>query len=189
MAKVMNVVFGIGIAVILYLVVLLGIRAFYPEPRIDDFNCSMQPYPIALGAPCTPNMTIEECNILQKTTNAESDSRSKEYESCYKRFEKVQNLYGRNVFIIAAIVGSIAIIVSFALFSMTNISAGVAFAGLSLIVYGFARGWQDTSDMIKFIIRVLAAVIVFIFAIKVNKKYQREKSQASSSVAKKTKGL
>jgi hypothetical protein len=37
MAKVMNAVFGIGIAVIIFIVVLLGIQAFYPEPKYDKY--------------------------------------------------------------------------------------------------------------------------------------------------------
>ena len=42
----MNVVFGIGIAVILYLLVLQGIKAFYPDPTMMEFNCSSLSYPV-----------------------------------------------------------------------------------------------------------------------------------------------
>ena len=37
MVKVMNVVFGIGIAIIVFLVVILGIKVFYNEPVYEDY--------------------------------------------------------------------------------------------------------------------------------------------------------
>ncbi|MEK6855607.1 MAG: hypothetical protein AABX66_00440, partial [Nanoarchaeota archaeon] len=142
MTKVMNTVFGIGIAVLLFIVVLLGTQTFYPAPTWEQYNCTypeMKPY---FG--CTENMTIAQCNTLQVAQiNSESQ---KVYDECNKRFNDADRKYGKVVFFVSFIVGIIIVIISMFLLSMTNIAAGTAFAGLALIVYGFIRGWPTTND-------------------------------------------
>ena len=53
--------------------------------------------------------------------------------------------------------------------------AGVAFSGIALIFYGFARGWQGTGDVLKFITALAVAIIFIILAVFVNQKYGKEK--------------
>lgn len=176
MVKVMNVVFGIGIAVILYLVVLLGIRAFYPQPFIEDFNCTSMA-PLMDKTLCSNNMTLEECNNLQKVQDSELARKNKDYEECYKKYDDIMTIYGKKVFIITAIIGSLFIVVSYLIFSMVNISAGIALSGLSLIIYGFAMGWRSTDDMLKFIIGIIIAIIVIIFAVLANRRLKDKKKK------------
>lgn len=167
----MNVVFGIGIAVLLFIVVLLGIRAFYPAPTWDKFNCTypeLKPY---FG--CTDNMTIAQCNTLQAAQ--ENSETQRKYDECSQRFNDADKAYGKIVFFITFIIGMIAVIISIFLLSMTNISAGVAFSGLTLIIYGFIRGWQATNDILKFITSIIAAAIIIIFAVRINRKYKKRR--------------
>lgn len=165
MVKVMNIVFGIGIAVLIFIVVLLGIRAFYPAPTWDKFNCTYPDIKPYYG--CSDNMTIAQCNTLQAAQVNSAEQRK--YDECNQRFQEADRAYGKIVFFVAFIVGMITVIISMFLLSMTNIAAGVAFSGLSLIIYGFMRGWLATNDILKFITSIIAAVIIIIFAVRINR--------------------
>ena len=167
MARVMNVVFGIGIAILIFIVTLLGISVFYPRPEIDDFNCTE--LRIERNDICTDEMTVGECNELQNTQKIERET--SEYQKCWDDFSDVRDVYNKNYFIITSIIGFIAIIVSMYLFSLTNIAAGTAFAGLALIVFGFMVGWQSTDDVVKFIVSLIITTVVIVFAVIVNKRY------------------
>jgi hypothetical protein len=68
--------------------------------------------------------------------------------------------YNKNLFLITAVVGAIAIVLSTLLIPLVNISVGVSFAGLALIIYGFARGWSSTGDTLKFFVALVIAALV-----------------------------
>ena len=170
MAKVMNTVFGIGIAILIFIVALLGINVFYPRPDIADFNCSdMRAEKVV---PCDKNLTVGECeDIMNQRIMAADNS---EYEECYDRYDTARDAYDTDFFIITSILGFIAIIVSMFLFSMVNIAAGTAFSGLALITFGFMVGWQNTDDVVKFIISLIITTVVVGFAVIVNRRYEKK---------------
>ncbi|MBR9681727.1 MAG: hypothetical protein GOV00_02925 [Candidatus Altiarchaeota archaeon] len=170
MAKAMNTVFGIGIAILIFIVAMLGINVFYPVPDIDDFNCSE--FRVEKLAPCADNLTVGECNALTSQRTLALDNT--EYQECWDRFDDARDTYSTNFFLISNILGFIAIIVSMFLFSMTNIAAGTAFSGLALIVFGFMVGWQHTDDVVKFIISLIITAVVIKFAVIVNRRYDQQ---------------
>ncbi|MBI2047256.1 hypothetical protein HYT26_03805 [Candidatus Pacearchaeota archaeon] len=180
MARVINAAFGIGIAVLIFIVILLGIQAIYKEPNIENFNCT---YPFAIPAyaydisSCNENISVKECNALIKEKRNDSEKMQAGYDKCLKEFQDAEKIYGRNVFLIANIAGIIAVIASLFLLSMINIAAGTAFSGIALIFYGFARGWQGTDDILKFIIALIVAIIFIILAVFANKKYGKIKKK------------
>lgn len=165
MAKVMNVVFGVGIAIILFLVVILGIKTFYPEPTYDSYKCV---YPQI--APCTPGTSATECAAQETAARAD-------YEICSKKYQDARKIYDRNVFIISSLFGLIAIIIGFVIFffsDFTNISAGVASSGLALMIYGFMVGWDGADDVLKFSVGLILAFVIIIFAVMANNKHRSE---------------
>ena len=177
MAKVMNVVFGIGIAVILFIVVTLGVQVFYKAPVYEDYcNISYydKPVPVYDSTICPDNMTVGACNSLIREKQTTFDIQSQESERCQKSYMEADKVYGKNVFIINNIVGIILVVVSLLLFSMVNIAAGTAFSGLALIFWGFMRGWQGTGDILKFIVALVVAALFVVFAVKVNRRYQHK---------------
>ena len=180
MAKVINAAFGIGIAVLIFIVVLLGIQVVYKEPNIENFNCTypydrpVYAYDLSL---CNENITVKECNVLIKEKQNDSGKIQVEYDKCWKEFQDAEKIYGRNVFLIANIAGIIAVIASLFLLSMINISSGVAFSGIALIFYGFARGWQGTGDVLKFVTALIVAAIFIILAVFVNQRYAKNKKK------------
>jgi len=176
MVKVMNLVFGIGIAIIIFIVVMLGTQVFYKAPVYEDFcNTTYYDKPVAVydSTICSDNMTVKECNLLVKEKQTTLDIQQKEMDNCSKAFMEADKIYGKNLFVINNVAGIIAVIVSLFLFSLVNIAAGVSFAGLALIVYGFARGWQGTGDILKFIVALIVAVLFIIFAVFVNRRYEK----------------
>lgn len=177
MARVMNVVFGIGIAILLFIAVMLGTQVFYPEPMFEDYcNISFYDKPVAIydSTICSDNMTVKDCNTLVKEKQTTLDKQNQEQERCNKEYMDASKIYGKNLFVINNIAGIIAVIVSLFLFSMVNIAAGVSFAGLILIIYGFMRGWQGTGDVLKFIVALIVTTLFILFAVRVNKRYSRD---------------
>lgn len=181
MAKVMNTVFGIGIAVILFIVVMLGTQVFYEEPTYESFNCTSyydKPYEYRDIYSCNQTMTVAECQAWVKQGGGITLEQEKEQQECYKRLEEAQKVYGRNLFIINNIVGIMLVIASLFLFSMINIAAGTAFAGLILIIYGFMRGWQGTGDILKFIVSLVVTILFVTFAVIVNRRYNKNEKKS-----------
>jgi hypothetical protein len=176
MAKVMNTVFGIGIAIILFIVVTLGVQVVYKAPVYEDFcNNSYYDKPMSVydSTICPDNMTVGVCNALVKEKQTTLDKQNEYFILCQKDYMDADNVYGKNVFIINNIFGIIAVIASLFLFSMVNIAAGTAFAGLALILWGFMRGWQGTGDVLKFVVALIVAVLFIVFAVIVNKRYSK----------------
>jgi hypothetical protein len=179
MVKIMNVVFGIGIAIILYIVVLLGINVFYPAPNFMDYNCTA-PQEVKLQV-CDPSMTVGDCYyvVAGKQLNESITSQQAKFDECEKKFQEDDKIYGRNFFYITNVVGILVVTGGLLLFiyfsSMINLGVGAAFAGLALIFFGFIRGWEGTSDKLKFVLGLIIAAIVITYSIIVNKRYSSKK--------------
>lgn len=173
MSKVLSAVFGIGIAVVVYVTLLLGIQAFYPVPKYEDFCSPDVRYsePVLGYEKCTDDMTMAECRKQMSEKGTGTD----EMEKCNEDFRKADEIYGKNFFIIASILGTIALIVAFYLFlhvtslTITNICAGIACSGIVMILWAFIRGWQGTDDKLKFIVGLIIAAIIVTLTIILNK--------------------
>ena len=166
MAKVLNVVFGIGVGVVVYIIILLGIQAFYPEPELDDF-CETDRYaePVNFGK-CFDNMTVGECREL---TMGDSPIR----DECYEEFDLAQEKYNKNFFIIGSILGVLVVVAAYLLLNLVNISAGIGMAGFVLILWAFMRSWESINDMLKFVVGLVIGTIVITLAVIVNKKLKK----------------
>lgn len=178
MARVMNVVFGIGVAVILYIVVLLGIHVFYPGPDYQNYNCT-EAKPIEIQI-CNPDISVGDCYavVAGKQLNESRTQEEAAFKACDKSFQDKANNYNKNFLLITNVIGILIIIASLFLFlyfsSMVNLSAGSAASGLALIFFGFITGWMSTTDKIKFILALIIAAIIITLAVIINKKYSKK---------------
>ena len=68
----------------------------------------------------------------------------------------------------------IAVLTAFFLLSLVNISAGIASAGIVLIMVSFIRGWESTDDKLKFAVGLIIAALVITLAVIVNKKLSKK---------------
>ena len=170
MAKVLGAVFAIGIAVVVYILVLLGIQAFYPAVSYADFCNQSEMYPVQISGfeKCPDNITVGECRVL---VNAEE----KELQKCWQDFNTANKAYNKNFFIIASILGVIMVLIAFFLLNIVNISAGIACAGIVLIMFAFIRGWPSTNDKVKFAVGLVITAIIITLTVFVNKKLTKKK--------------
>lgn len=81
------------------------------------------------------------------------------YFYCNQDFQKVNENYNRNVFIVASGIGIIALIIGFAL-GMASVSAGFMGGGVLTILYGTIRYWSDLPDYGRFIILGITLAIL-----------------------------
>ena len=179
MARIMNVVFGIGVAIILLIVVLLGINVFYPGPDWQNYNCT-EPKPVELQV-CNPDMSVGDCYtvVAGKQLNESQTQQQKIFDDCNKKFQSDSDNYNKNFLLITNIAGVIIIIISLLFFlylsSMINMAVGTAFSGLLLIFVGFIRGLQSTNDITKFILSIIIAILIIAIAVIINKRYSKIK--------------
>ncbi len=171
MSKVLTAVFGIGIAVVVYVSMLLGIQAFYPEPQYEDF-CEERTRIAEPFMDCTADITVGECREQMKKQDSKQDE-------CYEKWDDAREGYGKNFFIIASILGLIAVVTSYFLLnitsvSITNISAGIASSGIVMILWAFIRGWESTDDKLKFVVGLVIAAIVITLTVRLNKKMDKK---------------
>lgn len=166
MPRAMNIVFGIGIAVVVYILILLGIQAFYPEPRYENYCNQTFAEPILDFVKCPDNITVGECRSTV-TTN------EKEIQKCNDDYNTASRAYNKNFFIIAAVLGTIVVIAAFFIMKTPGISAGIASAGIVLIMWAFIRGWESTNDKLKFFVGLVIAAIVITLGVLVNKKAKK----------------
>ncbi len=187
--KIKETILGISIAVIFVFFVVFGIKAFYKEPKYENF-CKIgvpidyvsgkggyyaEPYPARMKEPeqsvcAKSNLEYDKfrksCADKNKDVIYEYDDKgcqvAKECTSCNVDYNQARNIYFRNVFIISGIVGIIAIIVG-AILGIMSVSAGLFGGGVLTIIYGTTNYWSELADWARFIILGIAlAVLIFL---------------------------
>ena len=186
--KIKETILGISIAVIFVFFVVFGIKAFYKEPKYENF-CkpgvmidSVYPdgnyaYPIParfkeptqdLCSKENPAYDSFRKNCAEKKSDVifEYDNKgcqiAKECTTCNVDFRKTMNIYNRNVFIIAGTVGIIVIIIG-AILELMSVSAGLFGGGVLTIIYGTTNYWSELADWARFIVLGVAlAVLIYL---------------------------
>ena len=185
--KIKDTILGIAIAVIFVFFVVFGIKAFYKEPKWENFckrgtmidyvasDEHYAPYPARFKEPnenvcAKSNVEYDKFrkNCAEKNIDVifEYDEKgcqiAKECTSCNKNFDNSRNIYFRNVFIISGIVGIIVIIIG-AVLHLTSVSAGLFGGGVLTIIYGTMNYWSELADWARFIILGIAlAVLIYL---------------------------
>ena len=190
--KIKETILGISIAIIFVFFVVFGIKAFYKEPKYENF-CKIgvpidfvsgkmgyyaEPYPARMKEPdqnvCSKsNVEYDKFRktCAEKNTDViyEYDDKgcqaAKECTSCNVDFDKSRNIYFRNVFIISGIVGIIVIIIG-AMLHITSVSAGLFGGGVLTIIYGTTNYWSELADWSRFIILGIALIVLIFLGYK-----------------------
>jgi hypothetical protein len=170
--KIKKVILASAIAIIFALFIGFGISVFYPSPEYTDF-CDRIPY--------REINTSEECGAAGGRWNSfESDVMAPKLEDgpagycdlhyyCMKSYEEVQERYDQNVFIVAVLIGLIAIIIAVAI-TIPSISSGLMAGGALTIIYGVLRYWRHSTDVLRFIILGVAlGILIWLGYKKLNK--------------------
>src|ERR1700722_11846320 len=99
--KVVNFVLGLGTAIILAALITLGIKAFYPEPVAPTYP-NLPPVAVV---PCPSNDTA--CFQANQQAEAQQTAAQDQYNQEETAYENQMQVYDRNIFIIANIIGII----------------------------------------------------------------------------------
>ena len=179
--------FGLGIAIIIVfsLFINYGIGTFYKAPKYDDF-CKPELMRKAvntkggceeIGGIWTENMNYRSAlppapTIVEGIKGVRTPSEAMigepvgwcdAYFSCQKSFQEANDIYKRNVFVIWMIVGMVAIVASFFLVAIKNMSVAFTFAGLVSFLIGTIVYWSARQDYFRFVILgIVLAVLIYI---------------------------
>jgi hypothetical protein len=177
--KIVNIILGLGTAIILGSLIVLGIAAFYPAPVAPNYGAIVKPLAPPVATPCAANDTLCETqlNEYQAQQQAQQDEFTREQDA----YDAAMQIYNRNLFIIGNVVGMVVFAIGFWLLFTTAIAAqgvpiGIMLAGLWGIIYGYARGWGSTNDQLKFFIGLVIAVLVIGGSIWLAGRYQKKRA-------------
>jgi heme/copper-type cytochrome/quinol oxidase subunit 4 len=154
--KIVNFVLGLATAIILGALINLGIKAFYPEPAYPSYPA----YPIVAPQQCASS----DANCLGAQQQKQTEIQNK-YSDDLQAYQAAEQVYNRNIFIIANLIGIVIFAIGFWLVFISAIAArgvpiGIMVAGLWSIIYGYGRGWDSTNDQLKFFIGLVIALLV-----------------------------
>ena len=141
-SRIKHNILAIAIAIIFVMFVGYGIETFYDSPDYSDF--------------------CDERSVLARFEEPQELNKSY-FEECREEYDSVREPYNRNVFIIALVIGMIAIIVGGVILSIESVGSGIMGGGVLLVIYGTMRYWGEMSKYIRIIILGLVlAVLIWI---------------------------
>lgn len=186
MINVKNIVLGIGIFIVYMLMLGYGIEAFYASPKYDDFCTSgrFQGYYPDKSVPASPT----NCSYSQQLRDAEQvciadkgepiyqydDSGCtvsvKECNYCRRDFDEADKKYSKIVFVIALIAGIVTLFIGYTILSVEPVGSALMASGVGAIFYGSVRNWQNLSDIWRFLLLLIALVLLVWIALRLNRK-------------------
>lgn len=188
--KVKNLVLGIGIFIVFMFLLHNGIRAFYKSsPMYDDFcnsinsNYPREPKPLPLGQSCTFTEQLrneEQSCYSQKGQPVYNYDQYgcqisvKECDLCQLQYDEARNDYNKVVFIIAIIVGIITLIIGYTILSVEPVGSALMASGIGAIVYGTIVNWENLGNFGRFLLLLVAFLLLVWIALKLNA--QKKKS-------------
>lgn len=176
--KIINLILGLGTAIIIGALIHLGIRAFHPAP--------VSPYEAGITPKAVPYLNIncdkgdKECIARQDSYIKQQQLAQDEMDKQNRTYEAELKIYNRDVFVIANVVGILVFISGFLILFKTAIASqsvpiGVMIAGLYGIIYGYATGWVSVNDRLKFFVGLVVALLVIGGSIWLIGRYSKEK--------------
>ncbi len=180
--NVKNLILGTGIFIVYLLMLGYGIEAFYPSQHYEDFckggESGRYAKPLGFGN-CTFSKTIQtqtdQCYAgngfpVYQYDDAGCTTSIKECNYCNKYFNETQKNHEKIVFLIALIVGIFTLFIGYGILSIEPISSALMASGIGAIFYGSIRNWDNLSDIWRFLLLVLALILLIWITLKINEK-------------------
>jgi len=147
--RILRVVYVLGIAVALVLLVVAGVEAFYPDPQYPD-------YPDYTEPPPAYNSTEYE-EWQQQWREAEE-----EYQQALEEYRQESAMHDKNVFYIVLPLGVVfAVGGTFLQRRLDIFGAGLILGGMGTMIFAIVP--YDLDNMLRFIgIAVALAVLIFV---------------------------
>jgi hypothetical protein len=168
MSKARKWALAIGIAIVLAMFVNYGIQTFYKAPKYEDYcryYMGSVVEPAKYGAVNCTTMVADEsfsrnCSDSKGYIDWERDANGCAVKpfcnTCQRDWDKVQNDYNKNVFIVLVILGALSIVGGI-LLKVDSVAIGFLIGGILNIIIGTIRYWSGLQDVGRFLI--LGAVL------------------------------
>lgn len=178
--RIKNLVLGIGIFVVYALVLWQGIQTFYSAPEFDDFcEGARERFP--------PLERIGDCEIPQGLeVKIDACQREEGYfkydygedgcivggvcDACNLDYEEARDLYSRNIFIVALIIGVVTFIVGFRVLRIEPVGSALIAGGIWAVFYGTVWNWRNFGAGIRFVLLLVVLILLIYVALRFNKK-------------------
>lgn len=161
MQTLFKLAYGLAVAILFVLFVILGTRTFYDEPEAPTFPNIRPP---AKAAPvcdfqtgvCRDSNTgrvltsDEVAKGLTESDKFEKESREaqREYDRKYKAYREDRADYHRNVFVLASILGVAAVAGGLYLFRRVEaMPLGLLLGGIGVVIFGWVQSADDFGEM------------------------------------------
>lgn len=134
--------------IILAVFVGVGIAAFYKGPKPPD-------YPPELSYP-----EVVKPGYETATPSAERIKLQREQDAKFKAFQKEDEIYNRNVSIIATISAIIMLVLSLTLVKQIQVLAdGLLLGGVLSLGYAVVRGFGSNDDVFRFLVVTVGLIV------------------------------
>lgn len=162
MQIVFRLVYSLAVAILFVLFVILGTRTFYAEPDDPSFpvpttfsSAAPQAVKCDLNACFDPKtgttISLEEARRLYPADVAaeeEAISAQQEYQANYQKYLGDRVDYHRNVFILASILGVLAVAAAVYLFGRVDaMPLGLLLGGIGVINFGWIQAAGDLDEI------------------------------------------
>jgi hypothetical protein len=145
-----NLVLGIGIVIVFALVLWQGIEVFSPTPQWNDF-CS------------------EPERIIRDPAPEPMEARPlPDFKECQEEYEVARDKHSQIVFYISIIVAILAIILGLSTLSVEPVGSSLIASGVWAILWGSAINWNNFATLMRFILLLLALIILIWLTIRLN---------------------
>jgi len=153
---------AIAIVIVLTAFVFYGIFTFYNSPQYNNYCEDKSPRLIQTHESCEEEEGewIEYPNprINGELQNGYCDT----YSKCSEEYNLDNNIYKKNVFMIAVIIGLI-VLVGGLFISNRSVSGGLMGGGILTLIIGILQYWSELGDALRFItLGVVLAILIFI---------------------------
>jgi hypothetical protein len=165
-----NIIIGVIIAVVFVMFCAYGTKLIYEAPNYEDFcnyTSFMPPEKLPVTnctIPGTINIKTQECYNNKGTPVPIFDEKGCQIDvncdHCQQEYDKAEEKYSKNLFIISIVFSIIIISVAAFLIKVESVSGGWMFGSLMYIIYGTGRYWRFMNDWLRFIILGIALIIL-----------------------------
>lgn len=145
--KGINFAIAMGIAILLPMMVIYGVKTFSPPPEWEDYH----------------TRELYEKPAGEKITSEEKTEIARERREASEKFSAARKQHQMHLFFTAVPVGLIAIIAG-TFIRVPALGPGMVFGGVFTLVEGYLFNWQELSDPIKFVSLLIALIVLGVTA-------------------------
>ena len=157
-------------------VVVYGLGVFYPAPEYDDY-CGKELYRMNTEIECLNAGGVwEEIDLVAKDDlEPVPEGRCQPPTGCMDDYDELHEKRSKSIFIIAIPLGLILISLGAFVFQLNSVGLGIMFGGIGTLIYGAGGYWRYSDDLSKFIISLVALVVLIFLAYWFNKRGSRKR--------------